>query len=299
MSIYTDTAELKKLFEENIFRPAGPKDIQVRKDDILTRKLSAMRRFAGDWKVTSLSVNHPFSDTDIDNNDTGMFAWWRNNRKWKERGIYKVDVDWQKITFYFDEPKTHSDAIKLVSEFINDWANKPDSQNKVITIGDMVYLIGSDVTDERWYTAADSGKVTGILGDTIKIRFHHHGNVDLKQSDMTFDKESNSWNVTRNAKFTSTMTQKKGTPKVGSQCRIIVPAEDRIAVDRHGRLTSSDNQVYGLIQSITNGVATVRYRPPREDYAAPQPAEKTIEINISDFDYSWVSKHWYQKGVSR
>ena len=288
--INQDIQELKRLFEQEediLFKPASPKELTARRDQIFQRKRGAIQNFADNWKVTALTVNHPLSDTeDYDNRDTGMWAWWRNNKQWKQRGISKIDADWKYITFFFYQPKSKEEATQLVGEFINDWANKPATKDKVLAIGDMVYLRGGDDYDRRWST--DAGRITAIDGEKVRVRFHHYGNADLTADKFVYDKEGNSWDVVLDDEFRVMLTKKKGEPKVGASCLVSVSAaQGGWSRGGHNREFSA----YGKIESVENGVATVSFEPHRENWQDPR------QVNVSDLYYDWKSKDWRQRGL--
>jgi hypothetical protein len=292
-----DLRESKVNEEEDVFKPADQAELHGRHERAYLQKKKAFQEFAKDWMVSALTISHPLrrQGVDVDDYNTGMYEWWKNNR-WDKRGISKVDADWNGVTFYFDGPIKHSKAVRLVRAFIEDWAYKPASENKVLAVDDAVFL--DRLAGERWHRG-DSGRVTKIDGNNVRVRFHSHGNADLTVDQLTYDAESNSWDVSSTPEFQKMMTQKKGVPKAGARIYFNLPKSEWITHRGYGgnnQVTKTDS---GQIMSVEDSTVTVEYHPPKSTWEEPQNPLKRIQIPIADLNYKWDGKYWVQKGAER
>ena len=270
-----------------IFKPADKAELVGRREAAYQRKKAGFQKYAKDWKISSLSLTNPSEDSN--DRDTGMYMWWRNNKQWKESGIKKIDADWDAIRFIFEEPLSRTKATKLVHDFIQDWAHKPGTEDKTMSVGDMVYL---DPTGTSAWERRDLGRITAIDGNEVKIRFHHHGNAFMDVSRLTYVKDTNSWEVAYDREFRKKMPQKKGMPKVGATCRVLLPKEEQVTA----RYSHMDT-VLGTVESVDGNTVNVTYRPPKVDWQNPDKPVKFKALDISELEYNWKQKYWIEIAV--
>lgn len=299
---------------EDIFKPVPKEELDVRKEaarkaeeirkaEVFKRKQEASKTFPKEWMVRALTINHPFMKPDgsyssWEDSHTGMIEWWKNNRQWKDRGIKKIDTYWDRIIFTFDEPLRHSKAVRLVREFLTDWSEKPQTVGKVApVVDDAVFIMreGSNYDGHRVYYREDTGRVTKVAGEDIRVRFHHHGNANIKLSMLKYDPEDNSWKMQETPEFVALMTQKKGLPVAGASATIKMPKADWVTNRHHGGVTKTQG---GTVVSVDGENVTVKYRKPKKDYMDPENPEKTITIPLKDLEYDWYGKEWIHKAVT-